>query len=660
MHIWIVETEYVACLLIAILLFYTLYERDAVSRRTREFRRCLLLSLFAIGFNILGIYFIENAARLPMPLNHCVQLTYFALSILSVYVLCRYVILIIYENAERAAERRRVLIALGALTIAYIAFIALNPITHALYYYDAQYQYIRGPLNRTTYAYFLLLILAVVVSYLRMRKHADESVGRLIGIAIPTTVVLAFLQMMFPDTMFNGTAMAVTLLVIFINLQQMRVNSDYLTMLRNRPAFRQSLETLVGKKRPFYALIVDLEDFRLVNARFGQQGGDRFLRAIARYLNGVGQPGMVYRLRSDEFALIFSAVSPEVYAAWLRQIIARFEEPWRDDELEHRIGARFADIVYPDCPPNTDEIIESLEYALHCAKSGQSERYQRFDKRLRMAYERQAHIRVLIRASLEKGGFRLCYQPLWSIADNAFVGAEVLLRLRDTDSAPVSPSEFIPIAEESGQVSDLGWMVIDKALSFLAQRPADTDFVTVNIAAVQFLEPDFARNVEQALRAHGLASSRLKLEVTERVVAKDAQRFAQAIGDLKALGVGVLLDDFGTGYSNLFLVSRLPFECVKFDHSLISDIESNVNVLSVLRAFIDGLKHSGTQILIEGVERESQHALVLTLGADFLQGYFVALPMEEEPYYKTVAGTPARTKGASDAQTSASVSNSGV
>lgn len=635
---WIMSSEYAAFLVVSIMFGYMFIGRSAASRPARAFHQCLGMTLAAIASNILGTLVARGTIRAPLWLNELMQSGCFLLTALMVLSLSRYLLRYLYDlvGVPRGIGWVRALLLIP--NILFFGMVALNHWTKWLFFFDAQGRYTRGVYNNALFFVALIELLVITVCHIRHRTYVSRAFRRAVLLVLPTTLLMMALQYVMPDIVLTGTAMMIVLLILFITLQQRRINADQLTGLNNRLAFYQALEERMRRGVPFRVLIVRIQAYESINARFGRRAGDHLLRQFGRYLEQLFDAENVFRSRSVEFACITDEPD-ERYDQRLRKALARFVAPWPVTEGIAHLRTASADIAWPAEVAGADELVSCLEYAVRCI-TPEGPQHFHFDEAAMHAFHRRAHLNELIDWALAEDKFTLNFQPIYDLATDCFVGVEVLLRLSDADGTPISPGEFIPLAEESGKVVELDWMVLRKVCAFFrAHKEMQSLTASVNISAQQLLDPLLLSRVTNILNGHGIRPGQIKMEITERTILSDPERAASIMRSLEAQGVGFYLDDFGTGYSNLFYVTRLPLECVKLDKSLLNDIESNPRALEMLSFFAEGLRRAGAKVLVEGVENDRQYALLRTLPVDLMQGYYMSRPMDERRFMTWLRGT---------------------
>ena len=639
MNNWIVEPELVACAVIALLLCFSREKRLAPTLQSRIYRACLFFALFSIALNIITIALLRTPGRLPYALNYLLNLLYFIFVGLMELALTLYVMYLIQGRNRCFA---RAVWVCGALQAAFLALAATNHLTGLLFTLEDGGAYRRGPGNRAIYLLLVAYSALVAFCYLRQRREVSRQVRRVIRVLPLVALLMGMVQYCFPDVMMSGSVMACILLVLFLNFQSRRQRTDSLTGLGSREGFFDTAEQLFARGRPFYCIGITLRHFSEVNNKLGHTGGDQVLCAVAEYLEAFGRRGNVCRLDGAEFALLLPDQEEEAGAALLRRLADRFAQPWLQGK-NIRLEARLVGVRCPEHGKDANELALHLEYGDMQLKKQPGTCLMCFGDDEQAALQRRNEVKALIERSMAQGGFEVVFQPIYDCAKKRFCTAEALLRLRDEQGEPVRPDEFIPLAEEFGLIVELDWMVLELVCGFLQQNPdLPIEAVSVNFSVQQFEEQDAAGRVLRTLARHGITPSRLKLELTERVLARDLPRTSRVLQQLCDGGVGLYLDDFGTGYSNLASVARLPLEAVKIGKSLLVEAQKSPETALLLDAVVRTFHTMGRRVVLEGLESAGQLRRIAGLPIDAVQGYFYARPMPGDQYRTLLLGQAAQ------------------
>ncbi len=416
-------------------------------------------------------------------------------------------------------------------------------------------------------------------------------------------------------------------------------NHDALTDLPNRAAFAQHLTGRIdaaGRDRESFAVLsVDLDGFKEVNDMFGHAVGDDALRELSRQLRGLAGEAYLARLGGDEFSL----VTPNGDHPALAEVLAERLHAAAAIELERNgqhlhVGLSVGVAIFPADGSDATTLLNNADAALTRAKADGRGRTRFFeiemDNRLR---ERRA-IQHELSTAIARNELRLHYQPLAKIDGEVF-GFEALVRWQHPRRGTVSPATFIPVAEESGLIMQIGEWVLREACREAASWPRPLQ-IAVNLSPIQFRHGDLAGLVHSTLLETGLAATRLELEITEGVLIEDFGRGVSILRRLKALGVRIAMDDFGSGYSSLSYLQSFPFDKIKIDQSFISKVKSTPQSAAIVRAVI-GLAHGlDLPVLAEGIETKAQLDFLAAESCDEVQGYLMGRPQPISEYSRLV------------------------
>jgi diguanylate cyclase (GGDEF)-like protein/PAS domain S-box-containing protein len=413
---------------------------------------------------------------------------------------------------------------------------------------------------------------------------------------------------------------------------------DSLTGLPNRSLFEDRLQrALVQAQRQgtvVAVLFVDLDRFKQINDTLGHSVGDVLLQQVARRLERcIRKTDTLARMGGDEFTLLLTELRDPQYSQTVAQkLLDELQSPFQVDRYELFVTASIGISVFPRDGKDAATLQRNADRAMYQAKNRGKNNFQMFVPELNAAALESLEIENALRRALENGELQLRYQPQVDI-DGGLVGLEALLVWNHPKLGLISPTQFIPMAEECGLIVPIGTWALEQACRQSAEwRRAGHPPVTmaVNVSVTQFTRPGFADAVASLLKKTGLDASLLELELTESVVIHNLQESARQMERLRSLGVGIAIDDFGTGYSSLSYLRNLPIDTLKIDQSFLSEIESEPNTMPLVRAIV-ALAHSlNLTVVAEGVETERQLEALRSVGCDRIQGYLVGEPMPAE------------------------------
>ena len=405
---------------------------------------------------------------------------------------------------------------------------------------------------------------------------------------------------------------------------------DLLTDLPNRTLFRghltETLNRLSGDER-CAVVCVNLDQFRSVNDTLGHPIGDLLLRQMAHRLAGMlGPHDFLARLGGDEFAIIQTKANLPLDAMVLAyRIIKSAALPYRIEGHDIVVGASIGISVAPSDGTNPDRLLKAADTALHQAKADGRNHYRFFETEMDAQLQTRRQLEVDLRAALPAGQLEMHYQPLVALNGDHISGFEALMRWRHPQRGMISPGDFIPLAEETGLIVEMGSWALERACRDAATWP-DPIKVAVNVSVVQFLQSDVVAAVDRALRVSGLAPHRLEVEITESLLIENVAGVMAILHQLKELGVHIAMDDFGTGYSSLSYLRSFPFDKVKVDQSFVRELGEKADAVAIIRAVAHLCAALGVVSTAEGVENPQQLALLRDCSFTQIQGYLVSKP----------------------------------
>ncbi|MFD2642230.1 putative bifunctional diguanylate cyclase/phosphodiesterase [Pseudomonas japonica] len=411
---------------------------------------------------------------------------------------------------------------------------------------------------------------------------------------------------------------------------------DFLTGLPNRLQLQQQLDKILvdaGRLQRRVAVIcVGLDDFKGINEQFSYQAGDQLLLALADRLRAhSGRLGALARLGGDQFALVQADIEQPYEAAELAQsILDDLEAPFALDLQEIRLRATIGITLFPEDGDSTEKLLQKAEQTMTLAKTRSRNRYQFYIASVDSEMRRRRELEKDLREALSRNQLYLVYQPQVSYRDQRVVGVEALLRWQHPELGMVPPDQFIPLAEQNGNIVVIGEWVLDQACRQLREWH-DQGFselrMAVNLSTVQLHHSELPRVVNNLLQIYRLPPRSLELEVTETGLMEDISTAAQHLLSLRRSGALIAIDDFGTGYSSLSYLKSLPLDKIKIDKSFVQDLLDDDDDATIVRAIIQLGKSLGMQVIAEGVETAEQEAYIVAQGCHEGQGYHYSKPL---------------------------------
>ena len=407
---------------------------------------------------------------------------------------------------------------------------------------------------------------------------------------------------------------------------------DTLTDLPNRASFNAQLATVVAAAGTGQVgaalLLVDLDKFKNVNDTYGHQAGDAVIvEAARRMVASVRTSDVVARLGGDEFAVLLPRLTDETQAAELAaRIVAALAVPVELATGERiEVGASVGLALCPRDGAGAAELVQAADIALYAAKNAGRNRFATFDPKIGEEYRRAQHLEAELMHAVRLNQLELHFQPRLGIAEGEIESYEALLRWTHPELGFISPGEFIPLAERSDAIVEIGAWVLHRSCEVAATELGRAG-VSVNVSPRQFRDENFIKVLEEALRRSGLDPARLELEITESTLMEDDAAAERIMARARALGVRIALDDFGTGYSSLSYLTRFRFDTIKIDRSFVKAMSEDANARSIVESIVGLAGTLDLSVVAEGVEDEAQLRMVTESGCQEVQGFLVSRP----------------------------------
>lgn len=427
-------------------------------------------------------------------------------------------------------------------------------------------------------------------------------------------------------------------------------NYDVLTGLANRQLMMDRLlravPAAVANDTKVALHYIDLDGFKELNTTIGQDGGDHLLRIFAsRLQHCVREVDTVARLGADQFCVIQENIDRVESADLLiEDLHRRLEQPFVVSGREAFLTVSSGIAVAPTDSDNPSSLLSRAEIAMKQAKTVVGNSYHFYEEDLDQSQLLRRKLKRDLVGAIERGETRMVYQPQFDVRSGEATGFEALVRWTHPDRGPIGPAEFIPLAEESNLILDLGAWIIDESCREAASW-ANPLKIAINLSPVQFQQDNLPDLIESAVLKYGLNPERLEIEITEGVLIDDIDHAVEVLGRLRSQGIKLAMDDFGTGYSSLSYLQRFPFDKLKIDQSFVRTMLKEEQSRGIVRGMI-GLAHGlNIPILAEGVETESEFAMLRVEGCDEIQGYYLGKPKEISEYKNLVSKAPAQKEG---------------
>ncbi len=487
----------------------------------------------------------------------------------------------------------------------------------------------------------------------KARRGIDDSVGFLYLEKIFPYIVISLLLLLLVHSYnwaFNALSFGFTIIFILIITRMYIINNrnesllkeysylayhDQLTGLYNRASFISDLYGLIerpalrGIEKNMAIFLLDLDGFKKVNDTLGHFTGDILLKMVAQRLRSVlDEKIRIYRLGGDEFLILIPNIDEKQSETIAKTVLQQFGSPFVFEHHELTITPSIGISLYPEHGKDSEALVKAADVAMYHAKEKGKNNFHFFNSDLNRTFSRKIVIETELRKAIENNEFILFYQPKVNLKTGKIVGIEALIRWTHPKLGSISPVEFIPIAEETGMIVDIGEWVLRtacKQIKLWHEKGLPEMKVSVNASLRQFQLGSFPRLVEETLELIGISPDLLEIEITESIM-QNVNETIPVLKSLRALGVKVSIDDFGTGYSSLYVLKELPIDIIKIDKSFLDDI-NDYKKRSVVKSILDIGNNLGLEVVAEGIENVKQIDLLLKYHCMVGQGYYFSKPI---------------------------------
>lgn len=620
---WNTGPIYSAIVIAVIILIYS-REYGGIRTIQNQMFRIILITTIVSMINLL----VSVALNMGMSKYPLILVEFFnVLSRISMTVIAPlffyYTISILWTNKEVFFKWIRLT---AWVYIAFALMIMSSPFSGMIYSISDDYEIITGPLYNFMYAVpaFYIVLILICLHFTRHR------LSRSLSLVILSFPVMCFIfitiEYIHPHLLISSTAATASLIIAYLYIQNKKILEDDLTGAMNRRAFANVVRMRLEDGSRFKIIVVSIDEFKSINIQYGEQIGDRFLQAVAHYLMNLLPNAHVFRLSGDEFALLTTVTEQQL----IQTISNRLSQQWVVEGVELPSRATIAELNLPEVTDTFEDTIHVLEYCIHEEKSLHKSSTIKINNDALDRMHRRNKIYEYLKSMLQKRELDVVYQPIYHVETSSFPVFEALARLSSPELGPISPPEFIAIAEEKGLINRLGEVLLEqvcRTIKKLESNGVAFQHIKINISPIQMMNDHIVSEVEQVLRREEINPSRIHLEITESVVIDNFEKINNVMNEFNHLGIQFSLDDYGTGYSNLSNIIYLPFMAIKVDKSLLYQASDSQSTFVIIQALSRSLQQIHKHIVIEGIETEEHIKLARAIGCDYLQGYYFAKPM---------------------------------
>lgn len=634
---------YDACAIIIIaVLMHIIYSRKNIESRTRHM---LLAMMIATTVSAIGDFFaaiVENGAfagEYAIPLAYAANYIYFVAHplIFPIYVLYIYASFDLWNVFKKQAVSK---VVWWSLIAGDLLLLVVNPFTHWIFYISENVEYVRGPL---LYIYYIVALIYAgwgIGTIIHHRAYATKIKITVMLLTFAVTFLALIIQMINSKYLVESFAIALLMMFFIIVIHR---NENPIDPYSGAMKYYRALERAEGAldyKRPFVAVFVKITNYNNIRMYFGRDRFVKYLNTLSNRFREIaisdGYLVDVYYLENGTYAMFCDDDDKDKAKSYAEKVLESCNEICTIDKLKIVPNAA---VCVVRCPDDIDEIgtLLSVSTSFSTTLGDSNGIIDYADYKDSKEFIVRNNLNSIIKKGLEENRFEMYYQPIYSTVEKKFVSAEALVRLRDEKYGYISPSLFIPAAEDSGLIHELGDFIFRSVFKFISENEIEQmglKYVEINLSSAQCIEVELVDKIKEMLDEYGVSAKQISMEITEIATDINPAIADQNIRRLHELGIRFALDDYGTGYSNIRRVTSLPFDQVKLDKAFVDEID-NPLMWNTIKDTILMFKEMGKEVLVEGVEEEHTARKVLEFntdliqGCELMQGFFFCRPMPE-------------------------------
>ena len=626
---WVTHYDIAAIILEIVIFGYTYKLNNRKDRSSIFFIQMLVFNFVATIFDLITVYTYEPIEQgiIPVWAGYLFSMGYyFSVNIISA-LLYMYVISLLNGRETKKLEK----IWFYGIVIFYTLIISTTGITKGVFYFENGV-YTRGPLVALLYfmAYltFTICLIITVKNRYRLIKSQRVAVYSFTCFIFACVVI----QMYFDNLLLTNYASTVSMLLMFMSIQNPEIYTDSLTGMSNGKSFYSTTDIAIGNRKEFTAIIVEIDGFKYIKETFGTENVESLVIHVARKLSERFNTKRVFFLGGIRFGII--TYNDDVISI-TEEIKDEFAESVSVAEINMTMIPLICYVKYPDDVLSSKELSSMIDYAFTENRDLMNDDVLCIGRDILMKQQRQLAISHLISQAIINDGFTVHYQPIRNVKTGKFSSAEALVRLIDSDLGFISPEEFIPIAEKNGKILKLGEIVFEQVCQFLASGRAEKygiEYIEVNLSVVQCMQENLAEKLISIVDKYHLPYSAFNLEITETADFVNNEMLIENMNKLLSKGIQFSMDDYGTGFSTSDYLIELPFKMVKIGKSIVWAAMSDEKAFKILKYTVAMIKSLELEIVAEGVETKEMADTLINIGCDFLQGFYYSRPVSEDAY----------------------------
>ena len=596
-----------------------------MSSAGKLFILCLISTALTAVVDLITIQMMR-LEYIPLWQNVLANSLYFLINIVTTSSIALYLFTKILEHTHDRHCMKNACIGLTVLFILYLVVIAANLWTGWLFYFEEGI-YHRGPLNSFGYVITFCQLALVLICYIRNRRNASRPICRVLLQMSPIIPLCLIIHRLAPDLMLNAFGMAMVDTVLFLSFQGQRQGVHSLTRLNDRHRFFAEITDRIRQKEPFQVFLINIKNFSAINQKYGHIFGDEYLYQFAFAMEKLLKGSLSFHMNGTVFAMILRYTYQDTAEKQSGALLDFLEQGIRCGGEQINANYIMVHYVSDGQESSAAELYETLEHAAEKAYN-LKHHYIHCTREITEEMLRKRYLRERIQKVDREHGFDVWFQPIRCRKTGNYSSMEALIRLHEADGKMISPAEFIPQAEQMGNISSVTWFVLEEVCRLLKQAPElEHVSVSVNLPMSQLLEKGFVPHFVGIVDQMGIDHRRICIEFTERAILENFQRTLGVMEQLTRDGFRFYLDDFGEGYSNFHCLLQLPFQIIKLDKCLVQLDQNGKPDYTMVHTLTKLFHDRNLVVIAEGAETEQEVAALEAQNIDRVQGYALAKPM---------------------------------
>ncbi|MDD3142470.1 MAG: EAL domain-containing protein [Lachnospiraceae bacterium] len=586
----------------------------------------VICGIASITLDIITAYTIEHSYEIPELLNIMLNTAYYFMqlgltAVTYLYVLC-------LTDLFQAKHWKWIAITLIPVGIFALA-VLFNPITKQFFYFDNLSYYVKKDAVNYLYlisALYFVLMIAVINRYREnIRQIEYETVVFFIILVSGASAI----QYIYPIYLVSGVAIALSIVMMFLTLQNPDEMLDELTGLFNRGCFLSYLRTSLEKEQKYNLVVIGIDGMRIINNMFGLYNGNEVIIQVAEFVKSSANSMPTFRVIGDQIAVVCN--NKEECQRLVEKIETRFKDAWNVNTIDINLSVCMCYAMDLECDYKAAEIMLLVEYMLVRAKKQGPGTILRIDSAACKLRKREIDVETALYEVIEQNTLEVYFQPIFTPSKNAFTSAEALTRFYHKKLGFISPNEFIPLAEKKGLIGKIGEQIFEKVCQIIKEYRLEEQYnlrsIEVNLSAVELMQEQLADKLISTINRYQITPGFINFEITETVATTSYTTTKHNMDIMIQHGIKFAMDDFGTGYANVDSVINLPFSTVKIDRSMLIAGFQNKKSFIMLQRNIELIQELELEIVIEGAETLEQIEMLNHIGVDHIQGFYYARPM---------------------------------